>query len=216
MRALGALDAHRGANNDAPALDRLLAESVRRLGRKAEADEILKRLPAPDGSLDFRGRIDRAPASRGWRPPAFRSAVEHLAEAARRPRHPRLYHFELAHAVGHVVDENLSRSVARSLRARWPDSPFAAYRAGFALARIDPDAAIESYSRALRLEAPDEKVPAGTSVHVASLVALGDLYLNQGRFRAFHRVPDRQAIRRNPTTRLPTRSSRMRSASRET
>ncbi len=200
LAILGSADTGTDASG---ALDGIRATALRALDR---ADEIP---PADDtrrarsalavflGSLPLMNHCERQ-SSRD----VFRRAAEGFSNAAMMaPRARLLYHAQLLHALGHLLevdrkrgttDPELTEQIRNEVSAMltlWPDSARAHIVAGRALRSIDAERAAGLLERAIALDATDDE----------PRVYLGGIYVTQGRLdEAIAVVEQAIAIRGTP------------------
>lgn len=148
------LQGHEVAVAASRTLQRCCAELLKKVGRVDDAQAELARLGAPSESLEsfwvgmrilaeVIGRDDEAQE---------RIAYDHLLDAVvATPRARPAFLYWLAVAAGELGDEPGARRAARALATFWPESAYAWSGVGLALHRIDPQAAIDAYRRALQL-----------------------------------------------------------------
>jgi tetratricopeptide (TPR) repeat protein/predicted Ser/Thr protein kinase len=153
-RALEAVRRH--PTSELP-LRRIEVEALRRQGNVAASGALAQDLDDPKTPVDLfvAGWLAFASAREDPSPehPGYREAVRWLSLAVMStPSARSLYHFDLAYAVGRTRDRALAEKVAQALITLWPDSGYAHFRAGYALARAeaDPDLAVRSFREACR------------------------------------------------------------------
>lgn len=128
---------------------RARAEVLRRAGRASDADAIEAGLPSATTALEhFVDGLRLMLDCKQQRTAQWEEARDHLHVAAlMSPRG--IYHFELAHAVGHLGDATLRDKVVHALSERWPDSAEASYWVGFLLRKNDPQASLRALEHCL-------------------------------------------------------------------
>ena len=136
------------------ALQRCRAELLSEVGRGAEAEAELTRLGPPREALEsfWVGMRQMGKTIGSDKVAEERVAYGHLLDAVVQASSARpAFLYWLAVAAGELGDEAGARRAARALQTHWPDSGFAWSGVGLALSRVDPEAAIAAYRRALEL-----------------------------------------------------------------
>ena len=153
------LDAHGEVKGGEWAMRRLRIDTLKALGRKGEADDLAKKTTArPTTALGYflagmqlKPHCDREIDKKG-----FRAALRNFRRAVLASTHARpLYHYQLAHAAGHLREEDPARESADALVSLWPDSYKAHEWAGFALYCVGAPEAIAVSRRVIELK-PDD------------------------------------------------------------
>ena len=149
-------DLDRSALDD-PSLRRLRADLLKRLGRRDEAGVILRACGPPTTALELfvagMAEFDRGYAGAV---DGFARARAHLATClTAAPAARRLYHVELAQAIGFGGGEAEAREIAHGLVTLWPDDGRARGWAAFALKAHDRAAAERHLARAVEFS-PDD------------------------------------------------------------
>jgi tetratricopeptide (TPR) repeat protein len=137
-----------------PALIRLRAGLLKALGETERAKAELASLGERSDplSLYLQGESELMRFHEETEPEAPRAALEAFSRCvmAASPAR-RLYHFGLAHALGHSNERLWAHSLADTLVRRWPDSGLTWYWAGFALEDVDAAGAARAFEESLRL-----------------------------------------------------------------
>jgi len=169
-RALALLEQHGRLEARHPALGWVRAEALRFAGRRREAERVEASLGEPTAPFALftvasrhmcRGHAQNLRGDRKAELAEFRRTADLLDRCTSRSGHARaLYHFELAHAAGHVHDPALCRRAAQGvehLYAKPAGSPTAWFWVGFAVRKTDPDHAIRAFQNALDAR-PDDPI----------------------------------------------------------
>lgn len=161
--ALDVLDQPTLAAPDAAALAALKADALKDLGRKQEARATRAAAPPPRSPLAcfLAGlRAIRQGHLRGDNTGAGRRAFERarsffINSVMRSSRARRIYHLELAHAIGHLGRNADPGPVANGLLGLWPQSAAAHRWSAFAYRPSSPERAIALYRESIRLDPTD-------------------------------------------------------------
>ncbi len=135
-------------------VQRCRAELLEKVGRGDEAAAELARLGPPTEALEsfWVGMRQMARVLGQDKVDETKAAYSHLLDAVvQAPQARPAFLYWLAVAAGELEDEAGARRAARALQTFWPDSGYAWSGVGLALNRVDPDAAIAAYRRALQL-----------------------------------------------------------------
>ncbi len=167
-RALASLDGFRAAQGASPIIDRLRADAMRRLGRIDEAAAIVAGLPpAEDHVACFVEGLREINAGNTGVRGAFERAVGWLwAAKERAPRLRRMYHRAFCEAVGLArldLPARWAAASAHSILTGWA----ADAAEGYALVSVEPEAAINAFERAAKLN-PEFIFEYGVSVTFAN------------------------------------------------
>jgi eukaryotic-like serine/threonine-protein kinase len=150
--ALDFLEKRRDLAAAYPELDWIRADALRGSGRESEAKEIDDGLGDPRTALGCfllgSREIERGHSGDAA---AFRRALELFEQAVIfSPDARAAYHFELAHAAGHVNDREAAVVVTKALQALWPDSMRGLFWTAYALSGVDAERAIRAYRELVR------------------------------------------------------------------
>ena len=137
----------------------LEAAVLRESGRTAEADRVLAAAPPARSAIAHfvlagleMTRAHGLP-NEFERPQAFRRAADELRRAAlASPRPRRVYHFELAHACGHIGKDLKPEEAVNAIEALWPESYLGRLICGRALSLCEPERALSLLRRAQEME----------------------------------------------------------------
>lgn len=135
-------------------LQRLRALLLGSIGDPDAAVALRQKLGPVEGHLEafVAGLVEMQRGHRGV-PGAFEAALRHLDTCVLTAPRPRpVYHFERAHALGHLLRAEPALAAADALQRLWPDMPEARFWAAFAVSESAPKRAIAELRAALQDE----------------------------------------------------------------
>lgn len=142
------------SGDDGWAAKRTRADAWIALGRDADAAALMRDAGAPTTPLDFlvAGIRLLEGCSEQSDKRVFREAFEWIRRAALTAPEPSLlYYTQLAHAAGHLRDDELARQAGTALLAHWPESYAANRWAAYALDIAEPEVAVRAVEKAIAI-----------------------------------------------------------------